>query len=104
MSFLVYHRGGVCETDPPSSVFSRLVDEMEERREDEEHASVSVIHESEWGLSYYGRGHVSYEQVDGDSEPRHMTGLSRETVLELMQGVAEGDLARLEGEPWSPGY
>jgi hypothetical protein len=104
MSFFVYHRGGVCETDPPSSVFSRLVDEMEECPEDEEHASVSVIHESEWGLGYYGRGHVTYEHVEGDGEPRHMTGLSREKVLELMQGVAEGDLSRLEGEPWSPGY
>ncbi|MET3724171.1 hypothetical protein [Sphingomonas trueperi] len=104
MSFFVYHRGVVCETDSLASVLSRLADEMEECPGDEEHASVSVIHESEWGLGYYGGGYVTYEHVEDHGQPRHMTGLPRKKVLELMQSVAEGDLARLEDKPWSPGY
>ena len=104
MSFLVYHRYGVCERDPATSVFAQLLDELEENPEDEEHTSVSVIHESEWGLSCYRGGYATYEHVEGDGEPRHMTDLSRERMLSLMQQVANGALAKLEEEPWRTGY
>jgi len=41
-------------------------DEIEERPHDEEHISVSVIKESEWGLGFYSGGYVTFENVEGD--------------------------------------
>lgn len=104
MSFLVYHRSGVSERDPPMSAFGQLLDELDEKPEDEEHTSISVIHESEWGLGCFRGGYVTYEHVEGEGQPRHMTDLSRERVLRLMQHVANGELTKLEEEPWRTGY
>lgn len=104
MSFFVYHRNGVCERDPDPSLFPALLDELENRLRDEEHTSVSVIHESEWGLGFYRGGDVTFEHVEGEGEPRHMRGVSREKAIEAMRLLSIGDLAALEREPWQPGY
>lgn len=104
MSFFVYHRYGVSERDPPRSVFPALLDELGERLDDLEHTSVSVVHESEWGLSIRRGGYVTFEHVEGAAEPRHMTGLSRSKVIELMESLSAGNLEALEREPWKPGY
>ena len=102
MSFFVYHRSGACERDPGISTFGRLLDELEEHPEDEEHTSVSVIHETEWGLGCYRGGYVTFEHVEGEGEPRHMHDLSRDQMLLLMQRVANGELTELEREAWKP--
>lgn len=104
MSFFVYHRSGACERDPPMSILDLLLGELEENLEDEEHVSVSVIHESEWGLACQRGGYATYENVEGNGEPRHMSDLSREQMLSLMQTIAEGELTKMEREPWLPGY
>lgn len=104
MSFFVYHRTGSCETDPPYSIFPALLDELEERPDDEEHTSISVIHESEWGLGCYRDGYATYEHVEGGGEPRHMRGLSRKKLITLMESLAKGDLVALENEAWQAGY
>lgn len=104
MSFFVYHRSGACESEPPTSIFPLLLDEIEDNLNDEEHTSVSVIHESEWGLGFYRGGYVTFENVEGDGEPRHMRGVSREKSIGLMMALSEGDLLALEQEPWEPGY
>ena len=104
MSFFIYHRYGESERDPPLSIFPALLDELEERLDDEEHGSVSIIHESEWGLSVSRGGYVVFENVESDEEPRHMRGVSREKLFELMQDLALGNLGELEKEPWQTGY
>ena len=104
MSFFVYHRSGLSERDPPASIFPLLLDELDVRLEDEEHMSVSVIHESEWGLGVYHGGYITFEHVEGDGEPRHMRNVPREKLLVMMQRVASGDLAALEAEHWEDGY
>ncbi|WP_434405793.1 hypothetical protein [Sphingobium sp. DN12] len=104
MSFFIYHRYGVCERDPSPSIFSALLDELEERLDDEEHVSVSVIHEGEWGLGISRGYYVTFENVELDDEPRHMRGVSRDETLEMMQRLSVGDLAALESKPWQPGY
>lgn len=104
MSFFVYHRYGDAERDPPTSTFPILLDELDVRLDDEEHTSISVIHESEWGLSVYHGGYVTWENVEGEGEPRHMGNVSREKLLLMMERVASGDLAELETEPWKAGY
>jgi len=104
MSFFVYHRCGDAERDPPTSIFPILLDELDVRLDDEEHTSISVIHESEWGLGVYHGGYVTWENVEGEGEPRHMRNVSREKLLVMMERVASGDLAELETEPWQAGY
>jgi hypothetical protein len=104
VSFFVYHRYGECERDPPPESFPALLDELEERTDDLEHGSVSLVHQSEWGLGIGRGGYVNFELATGDGAPRHMDGLPRAKVIELMISLARGDLAALEAEPWQPGY
>jgi hypothetical protein len=104
MSFFVYHRYGASERDPAPSIFPALLDELEERLDDEEHTSVSVIHETDWALGFHRGGYVTFENVEQDSEARHMRGISRERAVELMQALSRGDLDAIEREPWQPGY
>lgn len=104
MSFFVYHRSGACERDPAFSTFPSLLDELNERPEDQEHMSVSLIHESEWGLGFYLGGYVTFENVEGEGEPRHMTDIARPKLIEMMEALARGDLDALEREPWLSGY
>ena len=104
MSFFVYHRSGVCERDPLISIFPTLLDELNERPDDAEHTSVSVIHESEWGLGFGRGGYVSFEHVEGEGEPRHMHDVSRAKLIEMMETLARGDLEAMEREAWLPGY
>lgn len=104
MSFFIYHRYGKAERDPPLSIFPALLDELEEQLDDEEHGSVSIIHESEWGLSVLRGGYVAFENVESDDQPRHMREVSREKLIGLMQDLALGHLGELEKEPWETGY
>ncbi|WP_137868563.1 hypothetical protein V6U71_02065 [Sphingopyxis sp. J-6] len=104
MSFFVYHRYGASQRDPSPSIFSELLDELEERLDDTEHVAVSVVHESEWGLSISHGGYVAFENVESDDEPRHMKGLSREKLISLMENLAAGNLDELENERWQSGY
>lgn len=104
MSFFVHHRFGGCERDPPLSSLPALLDELEDRLEDEEHVTVSLVHESEWALGIQRGGYVFFENVERDDEPRHMAGLARQKILELLASLSRGDLARLEKEPWEHGY
>lgn len=104
MSFFVYHRTGVCESDPVLSTLPSLLDELCEQPEDQEHTSVSVIHESEWGLGIYIGGYVTFENVEGEGEPRHMRDVPRPKLIEMMEALARGDLDALEREPWLAGY
>lgn len=104
MSFFIHHRLGHSERDPPFSIFPQLLDEVDGNLDDEEHVSVSVVHESEWGLGFCGGGYVNFEHVEGEGEPRHMSNIPREKLLEMMEALAKGDLEAIEREPWQPGY
>jgi hypothetical protein len=83
MSFFINHRFGGAERDLPASTFPLLLDELEVWLKDEKHTSISVIHESEWGLGIYYGGYVTFEHVEGDGEPRHMRNVPREKVLDM---------------------
>jgi thiol-disulfide isomerase/thioredoxin len=104
VSFIVYHRWGECESDPPCSSFAPLLDELEERPEDLEHGSVSVVHESEWALGIMRGGYVAFELATGEGPSRHLVDVPRAKVIELMTSLSRGDIASLEAEPWLPGY
>jgi hypothetical protein len=106
VSFYVRHRYGGNDRDPPFESFGALLDEVDEDPSDQEHFSVSVVHESDWALSVYPGWRVIYENVeDLDLEPRHLeAGSDRTYVLRLMRAAAEGDGQTLDAQTWIPGY
>jgi hypothetical protein len=45
-----------------------------------------------------------WENIEAEnSNPRHMTGVTREKVFGLWLQLARGDIAAVEAEPWLPG-
>lgn len=102
MSFYIRHRYGKTTREPPFSAFRSLLRELDDK-DDEEHCSVEVTHETEWSLGAYGGGYIIWENLEANS-PRHMRGVSDEKILLLMEAVAKGDFDFVENEPWLPGY
>lgn len=72
--------------------------------DDDEHADVSLTHESEWSLGVFPGGLVVWENVAGDGDPKHMVGVSLERTLGLWQKLAAGQITEVDAEPWLPGY
>lgn len=70
---------------------------------DDEHASVSLTHESEWSLGAFPSGTLVWENLESGG-PRHMRGVSRERMLRLWIAPAAGRITEIENEAWSPGY
>lgn len=102
MSYHVTHRMGNMTPEPQGS-FADLLAELDAGPQDDEHASVSVTHESEWSLGAYRGGYIVYENLE-EGEPRHMRDVPPEKIIALWQRLAEGDLEALENEAWLPGY
>ena len=71
---------------------------------DVEHGEAWLTHETEWTLSFNGNDRLTWQCLEGDSEPRHMKGVSRQRVLRLWCKLAAGKIAEIEREPWQPGY
>ena len=70
---------------------------------DEEHGAAWLSTNSV-SLEWNGDGRLVLDVLDLDEEGvRHLTGVSRERVLELWVTLAAGDLATIEAEPWAPG-
>ncbi|RKG86225.1 hypothetical protein D7W82_17210 [Corallococcus sp. CA049B] len=100
--YSVAHLGGEFEQGPLSDIFDKLWRELE--CSDGEHQTVSVKHETEWCLSLYPSGRLVWENVEEDVAPRHMMGVSRETVMALWTALSEGNLSLIDQQPWGSGY
>jgi hypothetical protein len=102
--YRVRHWWGKQERNYPTDRFSDLVAEL--AGADKEHPSCSLEHESGWVLSYSRNRKLIFENVETGKrgEERHMLGVAPETVVELWTYLAAGDLARVEAQPWLPGY
>ena len=90
------------EHEPNLSSLEGLLQELEVG-DDREHADVAVKHESEWTLTMYPAGLITWENVE-DGTPRHMRGVDGQQILRLMRATAQGDLALVEQSPWLAGY
>lgn len=101
--YVVLRWWGETEDELPPERFLEVIDELSAA--DAEHSSVSLKHESEWDLSYGKSGTVIFENVEErEAKPRHMSGVSPSTVVELWTRLAHGDLEWLERQPWKSGY
>lgn len=101
MSYWVNHLMGNSE-ELPLDALPSLYAELSEA--DGEHTDVSVTHETEWCLSAFGSGLLVWENVAGEGEPKYMSSVPREKVLELWRKLADGNIAEIDQEPWQPGY
>ncbi len=103
MAFHITHRYGDMERPESLAAFVELLSELDQDLEDTEHASVSVSHESEWCISVSRGGYVIFEHLENGGE-RHMRGVSDGKIIDLWTLLAEGEIARIEQEPWLAGY
>lgn len=103
MTFHITHRLGSVDGPQSISDLSDLLSELGEDIGDEEHASVSVTHETEWCLSAYGGGYVVFEHLENGGE-RHMRGVSDAQIIRLWTCLANGDIQAVEEALWCPGY
>jgi hypothetical protein len=101
--FHITHRYGEMESNPPLERLFGLFSELDDRHEDTEHSSVALTHESEWSLGVSHGGYITFENLE-EGEPRHMTGVSPEKIIQLWELLARGDLTAIESEPWITGY
>lgn len=100
--FSVIHTDGSAEEDPPLESLSDLYDEL--LYSDREHGDVSVVHDDTgWSMSAHRDGRLVFEHLGSGGE-RHMVPVTKERVLELWRMLIGGDIARIEEEPWKPGY
>lgn len=105
MSYYVRHRFGGNDSNPPLEALDDLVRERDDDREDLEHPSVSVVHDSDWAVAAYTDGLVTLEHLeDFEIEPRHLSNQEREAARRLLATLAAGRLDEVFAHPWQPGY
>jgi len=102
MTYCTTGRWGAMQTNSPIEHLRALLRSLDV--DDDEHPDVALKHETEWCLSAFPSGLLVWENVEGDSAPRHMKCVPRERVLRLWLELAQGDIAAVEAEPWLPGY
>jgi hypothetical protein len=91
-------------TDADDQAIQAVLDELDEPF-DPEHPDVSLVHESQWGLSAFPSGVVIFENVADDAiAPRHLRDVPRDKLRRLWDALAHGDIELIEAEPWLPGY
>jgi len=101
---MAYHlttQFGADESDPSPERMAEVLDTIDPN--DVEHTDVSLTHESEWCISLFASGLVTFENLE-EGEPMHMRGLGRRQMLGLWQQLARGDIDALLALPWKPGY
>ena len=107
MSYVVTHRMGWDEEDPPLSTMPNLLGELSEYPDDVEHGSVAVSHESGAALEVGRSGHVVFTpDLEADViEQFHLPPgmLDRRVLIEAMCHLAEGRLDEIRALPWKPG-
>ena len=103
MAFSVMGRGGEMFHTPDVATIDRVLAELDEPT-DEEHPDVALTHESGWCLSAFRSGGLTWENVEGIEEARHLDAVSRAEVKRLWLALAAGDLSEVESQPWLPGY
>lgn len=103
MSFIITHRYGAMDADPPLEQLPLLLAELGSRPDDTEHGSVALTHESDWSLSVARGGYVILEHLENGGE-RHMHGVSSEEILRMWALLAAGHIDELTSMAWRPGY
>jgi hypothetical protein len=103
VTFHVTNRQGASYVNPTIETIDRVLEELD-GIDDIEHPDVSLSHEGGWTLSAFPSGLVVWENVEGDTEPRHRRGVSRAEVRRPWLLLAAGDNSAVEAHTWDQGY
>jgi hypothetical protein len=101
MSYHVETRWGGSEEEPTDKRMLEILGELDV--EDQEHPDCWLTHESGWTLSVFESGRVVYNNLEGESGPRHLAKVPRLKAFQMWKALAKGDLDTLEMEQWQPG-
>jgi len=97
---MVVHKNGSNEYNPPLGSLPLLFDELE--GENDPYCYVSVVHESDWNLSFYANGVLLFSNTY-EVETFYMLNVAKEKVLALWRDLAVGKMEVIQQEPWSEG-
>jgi hypothetical protein len=68
---------------------------------DEEHADISLVHESGWSLSIYPDRTLMWENVENpDTAPRETSLDTWDEVINALFKLSRGDIAALDSLDW----
>jgi hypothetical protein len=71
---------------------------------DSEHPDCWLSAEDGWSVYLFESGLAVLENSETDEGPWYLTGVSRETALELWSLLQAGDLTTLRAKSWQSGY
>lgn len=71
--------------------------------EDSEHPDAWLEHDTGWSLVVDENGKVVWENCDTGISPRHMLNVPQEQALNLWLKLSQGEIQRIEEEPWQAG-
>jgi hypothetical protein len=103
MGFHLTDRLGEMHADASVALIDSVLAELD-GPDDPEHPDVALSHESGWTLSAFTTGLLVWENVEDGDDPRHLPSVDRSEVRTLWAALAEGDLAKVEAQPWQSGY
>ncbi|WP_282608480.1 hypothetical protein [Pelagibius sp. Alg239-R121] len=102
MSYFVNHLMGNASVEFSLDSLPSLYEELS--KADGEHSDVSLTHESEWCLAAFSSGLVTWENLAGEGEPKHMRDVPQDKVLALWSLLSEGKVSEIDSENWLAGY
>lgn len=103
MNFRTSDTNGQGEQNPHLSRLSILYAEMLEATP--EHGDVAVTNtDLGWHISAHRGGQVIIAESGKRGTARHMFPVSKEKVIQLWKMLIDGQIEKLQAEPWKPGY
>src|SRR5438874_6940453 len=103
MEFIMTNVLGDMSSSSDLETIPTLVNQLDQA--DPEHPDVSLRRPDGWTLSASRNGDLILENVDAKpASPRHMAGVGRSRMADLMRLLALGDFAALDREEWRTGY
>ena len=100
MSYLILNGLGESEDTPSKERISEYINNLDPQ--DKEHGSVSVVDENENILEWSVSKNLVFEQPN--METRYQYPVMKSKAVELMIKLVEGNIAKLQSEPWKIGY
>jgi hypothetical protein len=95
-------RWGKSATNPDQDQMRAVLAELNQT--DDEHPDCWLSDENGWTVSVSQNGWVVLENVETESDPRHLRLRSPDEALEIWKLLTVGDLVTLRAKPWQPGY
>lgn len=98
MGFYICNGNGESATSPSIAAMRAFLDGLDP--EDEEHGAAWIADDEGNALEYEVGGNLCFSRGD---HARHLSGVSKETCLQLWIQLVDGRFDEIERQPWQPG-